>query len=224
MAYRGTPVDASTPVTIVGVVRHLRHREITRDLREQMYFPAQQSYRNPMAYAVRVEGPPASLTPAVREVLSELDPALPVYDIRPLTSYTADALAVRSFTMILAIAFAGSAVLLAAIGIYGVTAYSAGRRRREFGLRFALGARARQIAVLVIREAVRVTAAGALIGAIGAWATSGLLRAQIYGVSPVDPVSYSVGIAVVLLMALFASALPAYRAARTNPLDLLRVE
>jgi putative ABC transport system permease protein len=224
LADPGTTGYARTLVTIVGVVRHLRHREVTRDLREQMYFPAPQSYRNPMAYAVRVDGAPAAVASAVRQVLSELDPALPIHDVRPLSTYMGDALAVRSFTLVLALAFAASAVVLAAVGIYGVTAFSAARRRREFGVRFALGARTGQIAALVVGDATRIAAAGTLIGACGAAAASRLLRTQIYSVSPLDPLSYIVGIGVVLASALVASALPAYRAAHTSPLESLRLE
>jgi predicted permease len=220
----GTTGSARVTVTVVGVVRHLRHREITRDLREQMYFPAQQSYRNPMAYAVKGETDPAGLVQAVREALLHLDPALPMYDVRPLTSYTQDALAVRSFTLMLTLAFAGSALLLAAVGIYGVTAYAAAQRRREFGLRFALGARTRQVAQLVLRDAVLLTGGGAILGCAGALVAARLIRTQLYSVSPLDPVAYLGGALAVLAVAVLAAAIPAYRASRTSPLASLRAE
>jgi putative ABC transport system permease protein len=220
----GTTGSARTLVTVVGVVAHLRHRNITRDLGGQMYFPAPQSLRNPMAYVVRVDGDPASLTASIRRVMSALDPALPIYDVRPLTAYTREAMAVRSFTLAVAMVFAGSALLLAAVGIYGVTAFVSGQRRREFGLRFALGAGARQIARLVIGDAARLAIGGAVLGCAGAVVASRLLRTQIYSISHLDPAAYVVGLAVVVLAALAAAALPAYRAARADPLESLRAE
>jgi predicted permease len=211
-------------LTVVGVLRHVRHREITRDLREQMYFPAQQSIRNPMAYAVRATADPAQLASAVRRALAEVDPSLPIYDVRPLAAYTRDARAVRTFTLVLATAFAVSALLLAGVGIYGVTAYAAAGRRREFGLRFALGAQAQQVARLVFHDAVLLALAGGLLGCIGAALAAQLLRSQLYTVSPMDPATYAAGIAVVVGAAVVAAAIPAYRAVRTSPLESLRIE
>ena len=220
----GTTGIPRATVAVVGVVRHIRHREITRDLREQMYFPAQQSVRNPMAYVVRGASNAAATAAAVRKAIAEIDPALPIYDVRPLTAYTADARAVRTFTLVLAIVFAASALILAAVGIYGVTAYAAAGRQREFGLRFALGARGQQVAALVLRDALVMAAAGTVLGCTGALAAAPLIRTQLYAVSPLDPAAYAAGIAVVLIAAIVASCIPAIRAARTSPLQSLRME
>jgi putative ABC transport system permease protein len=220
----GTTGFPRVTVTIVGVVRHVRHREITRDLREQMYFPAQQSIRNPMAYVVKGAADPAQLAATVRRAVAAVDPALPIYDVRPLSAYTRDARAVRTFTLVLAISFAAAALLLAGVGIYGVTAYAAAGRRREFGLRFALGARSRQVFALVLRDALLLAAIGAVLGSIGAAAAVPLLRSQLYSVNPLHPLIYASGAAAVLLAAALASCLPAVRAARTSPLQSLRTE
>lgn len=220
----GTTGSAGVVVTVVGVVRHLRHREVTRDLREQMYFPAQQSSRNPMAYTVTSDVDPSSLVAAVRKTVAELDPTLPIYDVRPLRAYTADALAVRSFTLVLTTVFAASALILAAVGIYGVTAYAAAQRQREFGLRFALGARGRQVAALVVTDAVVLTGAGTILGCAGAFVAARALRTQLYSVSPGDPLTYVSGAMLVIAAAMLASAGPAYRAARTSPLESFRAE
>lgn len=220
----GTTGSPGTLVTVVGVVRHLRHRDITRELGGQMYFPARQSLRNPMAYVVRADTDPASLAGAIRSVMADLDPSLPIYDVRPLSSYTSGAMAVRSFTLSVAVVFAVSALALAAVGIYGVAACVAGQRRREFGLRCALGAGGRQIAQLVIGDAARLAIGGAILGCLGAAAMSRVMRTQIYSVSLLDPAAYLAGLVVVLLAAFVASALPAYRAARRDPLESLRTE
>lgn len=224
---KADPFTTGTPgvtVTIVGVVRHVRHREITRDLREQMYFPAAQSSRNPMAYVVKARTDPAELAASVRRVMAELDPTLPIYDVRPLATYTRDARAVRAFTLVLAVAFAGSAILLAAVGIYGVISYTAAGRRREFGLRFALGARAAQVAGLVLRDALVLAVIGTVLGCLGAAAAAPLLRTQLYSVSPFHPVAYAVGTVLILMASVVASCVPAFRAARTSPLQSLRRE
>ena len=177
-----------------------------------------------MAYVVRGASTAAATAAAVRKAIAEIDPALPIYDVRPLTAYTADARAVRTFTLVLAIVFAASALILAAVGIYGVTAYAAAGRQREFGLRFALGARGQQVAALVLRDALVMAAAGTVLGCTGALAAAPLIRTQLYAVSPLDPAAYAAGIAVVLIAAIVASCIPAIRAARTSPLQSLRME
>jgi predicted permease len=218
----GTTGSPNVTVTVVGVVRHLRHREITRDLREQMYFPAEQSLRNPMAYVVRASADPEQLVPAVRRLLQELDPALPIYDVRPLASYTSDAKAMRAFTLVLAGVFAGAALFLSCLGAYGVTAYAVAQRRREFGLRLALGATARQVIALVLREGGRVALIGAIGGIAGALAMAHLIRAQLYSVTPRDPATYLTGMGIVLLAMILACWIPAYRASRISPIESLR--
>jgi predicted lysophospholipase L1 biosynthesis ABC-type transport system permease subunit len=220
----GTTGSPNVTVTIVGVVRHLRHREMTRDLREQMYFPAEQSLRNPMAYAIRASADPGQLIPAVRRLLQELDPVLPIYDVRPLASYTSDAKAMRAFTLALAAVFAAAALFLSCLGAYGVTAYAVTQRRREFGLRLALGATARQVIALVLREGGRVAVIGAIAGTAGALTMAHLIRAQLYSVTPRDPATYLTGVALVLIAMIVACWIPAYRASRVSPIESLRAE
>ena len=177
-----------------------------------------------MAYVVKARTDPAELAASARRVMAELDPTLPIYDVRPLATYTRDARAVRAFTLVLAVAFAGSAILLAAVGIYGVISYTAAGRRREFGLRFALGARAAQVAGLVLRDAVVLAVIGTVLGCLGAAAAAPLLRTQLYSVSPFHPAAYAVGGILILMATVAASGVPALRAARTNPLQSLRME
>jgi predicted permease len=217
----GTTGSPRVPVTIVGVVRHLRHREVTRDLREQMYFPSQQSYRNPMAYAIKTAGVPADLAPAVRRAMLDIDRTLPIYDVRPLTTYTGAARATQRFTLVLALAFAGSALALAIVGIYGVTAFTAAQRRREFGVRMALGARGGQVAALAMSSTLRMAGIGAVAGCLGAAGLSRLIRSQMSTVSIADPLAYAGGVTVMLLATVLASALPAWRVARANPVESL---
>ena len=224
---KADPGTTGTPrvvVTVVGVVAHMRHREITRDLREQMYFPAEQSFRNPMAFAVRVSSDDQNVAGAVRGVLADLDPQRPIYDVRPLASYAANARSMRAFSMVIAVTFAVSALLLACLGVYGVTAYAVRQRRREFGVRLALGASARQMVGLVVREGCAVALGGALAGAGVALLVSRALAAQIYGVSPRDPATYALSVVLIIAAVLLASWIPARRAARTSPVESLRFD
>jgi hypothetical protein len=209
-------------VTIVGVVRHMRHRDLTRDLREQMYFPAAQSYRNPMTYVMHASAPLPDLVPHVRAAVAAIDPALPAYELRTFGSYTDAARAVRRFTLLLNAAFAVAALMLAAVGVYGVTRYAVICREREFGLRLALGARSPDVALMVLREGVALGACGAAIGCLGAAVAAYFIRLQLYNVSPADPAPYVAAAAAVMISALIASSVPASRAARATPVELLR--
>jgi predicted permease len=223
----GDPLTTGQPsvtVSIVGVVRHVRHRRPTEEVREQVYYPVRQAPRNPMAYVVRSSTDAAALAPQIRRTLAELDLRNPVYDVRPLAEYVGAARAARRFTMILAAAFALAALILAAIGVYGVTAYAVALRRRELGVRLALGATRRQVVRLVMGESVRLAAAGLVLGLIGAAIAAALLRTQLYGVTPRDPIAYAVAAPALAFAVALAAWLPARRATRVNPLESLRAQ
>lgn len=217
----GTP---STWVTVVGVVRHVRHRSPTEEVREQVYFPERQVPRNPFVVLVKGRGDSAALAGPIREIIRRLDAALPIYDVRPLAVYVTNARAIRRFTALLASVFASAALLLAAVGVYGVIAYSVAARRREFGVRVALGARASQVVTSVLQEGTALTATGLGIGlaaaVLGAW----WLRSQLYEVAPWDFPSLSATALVLGAAALLACMVPARRAARTDPAQVLRAD
>ena len=217
----GTP---STWATIVGVVRHVRHRSPIEEVRPQVYFPSRQVIRNPSVYLVRTTGDPATLAPAVREIVRALDPALPIYDVRPLTAYVDDARALRRFTVMMAALFAASALLLAAVGVYGVVAYSVTERHREFAVRLAVGARAVDVVRLVLGDVVMLTASGGVLGLIAATAVATWLRRELHGVAPWDPVAIGATIGILAAAAFAACAWPARRAIRTDPAAALRAD
>lgn len=210
--------------TVVGVVRHVRHRSLMEEVREQVYFPQRQINRNPEAYLVRGASDPAVLAAPIRRTLARLDPALPISEVRLLGDYVDAARGAQRFTMILAAAFAGVALLLACIGLYGVVAYSVAQRRREFGVRLALGALPRQVRNLVLREGVAVVAAGLAVGVPAAFWASRLLQSQLFGVTPRDAASYGIAVLILICVAVLASWLAARRATSASPLEVLRAE
>lgn len=215
----GTP---STWATVVGVVTHVRHRSPVEEVRDQVYFPARQITRNPSVYLLKATGDPAALVAVVHDAIRSLDPALPIYDVRPLAAYLDEARAIRSFTAFLAALFAAAALALATVGVYGVVAYAVTERRREFGVRIALGASARDVLRLVFREGATVTAVGLALGLAGAAVGSWWLRAQLVGVAPWDPLAMATTIAILTAASLLACAAPARRALRADPADVLR--
>jgi predicted permease len=214
----------STWVSVVGVVRHVRHRSLVRQLNEQVYFPLSQAFRNPVAYLVRSSGDPVALAPALRDAVRRVDPTLPIYEVQPLSAYLDRARSVQRFTMLLVGVFAATALVLAAIGVYGVIAYLVVERRREFGVRLALGATRSQIGALVLREGARLTAIGAGLGFVAAVAAGQLLSGLLYGVSPTDPVAYLLPLPVLALAALAACVWPVRRATAADVVEVLRAE
>jgi ABC-type antimicrobial peptide transport system permease subunit len=217
----GTP---GTWATVVGVVRHIRHRSPVEEVREQVYFSSRQVTRNPSVYLVKTGGDPTALVSAVREQLRALDPGLPLYDVRPLSAYVDDARALREFTAMLAALFALAALLLAAVGVYGLVAYSVTERHREFAVRVALGAHAVDVTRLVLGDAATLTATGAGVGLAAAIAGGTWLRRELYGVAPWDPVTVGATVAILATMSLVACAWPARRAIRADPAEALRGE
>jgi predicted permease len=211
-------------VTVVGVVRHIRHLDLTEEVREQVYFAVRQFPRNPMAYVLRTTTDAGALTPLARRALREIDPHLPIFDVRPLEATLTAARATQRFTMSLAALLAAVALCIACVGVYGVMAYSVARRRMEFGVRLALGARPASVISLVVREGAALALLGLALGALAAFNVTTLLSSQLYGVTARDGPSYAVALPALVLSALVACWLPARRATTANPLDALRAE
>ena len=191
---------------------------------DQVYFAERQVQRNPMAHVVRAGGDPAAMSAAVRQIVTTIDPQLPVYDLRPLDEYVVGPRAAQRFTTIIAAAFAVVALLLAAVGVYGVIAYAMTRRRYEFGVRLALGARPQQVTALVLREGALLAGVGLVLGLVCASVAARLLQSQLFAVSPGDVRSYLVAAVAIGIAALTACWLPARRASAISPLEAIRAE
>ena len=212
------------PMEVIGVVRHLRHRSLHDLGREQLFVSSRLWARNPASYVVRTDGDPAAVIAGVRDAVRRMDAALPIYDVRVLDEYLNAARAPSRFTMVIALAFAGVALLLACVGVYGVVAYVVGRRAHEFGIRRVLGAEQRAIVRLVLASALRLGAIGLALGAIATYGVARLLRSLLFGVTPTDPVAFAVAMTTLALAVALASWLPARRAARVPPMDVLRAD
>jgi putative ABC transport system permease protein len=210
--------------TVIGVAGDERIHGLALDVPPAVYLPVSQVPAASGSLLLRVAGDPTALAGAVRAIVRELDPALPVFGVEALRETVAGSLAQRRFTMIVLGSFAGLALVLAIVGVHGVLSYTVAQRTREIGIRMALGADARSVRALVVGHGVRLTGAGLVIGLAGALAASRSLTALLYGVGASDAATF-VSVAVVLgAVALAASYLPARRAARIPPQDALRQE
>ncbi|HEY9478707.1 MAG TPA: ABC transporter permease [Gemmatimonadaceae bacterium] len=207
---------------VVGVVGDVRYDTIDSLPKPDVYLSYYQSPRGRMMIYLRSAGDPLSLTPAARRVLREMAPDAPVYDARTLASRVADASAYARFSALLLAIFAGMALVLAAIGVYGVISYAAGQRTREIGLRVALGASPGSVVRLVVGQGLGIALAGLLVGLGGALLATRLLRSMLYDVAPSDPATFAGIVGLLVATVLAASWIPARRAAGVQPMEALR--
>lgn len=210
---------------VIGVAEDVKHEGvITESSRLVMYFPFLQQ---PLPFgflAVRAAGDPAELTAAVRDQLLALDPSIPISDVATLRERLRGSVADRRFQLTLLGLFALLALGLAGVGLYGVLAYMVGERTQEIGIRMALGAERGRVLTLVVRQGLRLAAAGLAAGLVLSLPAGRLLRSSLYGVTPADPVTYILIPAALLGVALLSSWLPARRATRVDPAVALRKE
>src|SRR5437773_1277899 len=209
--------------TIIGVAGDVRSYGLDVKPRPQIYTTVEQNTDNEMTLLVRAETvPAASLERATRADIKSLDPALPLANFRTMEGLLANAVARPRFTTFLLSLFAITALLLTAVGLYGVVAYATSQRTREIGIRIALGASGGNVLALVIRQGMLPALIGLAIGLAGALALTRLLVNQLYEVKTTDPLTFICVTAVLLLVALAACFLPASRAARVDPMEALR--
>ncbi len=210
------------PKQIVGVVGNIRHGAFSESAAPEAYVPVAQFPLNDMAVLLRARGNPYAAAAALRERVRQIDPAIPVEDVRTLDDYLRLSASPRSFLVWVLAAFAASALLLAAIGLYGVLSYSIACRRHEFGVRMALGSGRWSVMRLVLREGLAIAAAGVLAGLGLTLAASRGLARWLYDTSPTDSASLACAAAVLLAAAVAACWAPARRASRVDPIASLR--
>ena len=209
---------------IVGVVEDVLFSGRTEDAFRATYFPHAQQPVREMSMMVRTSGEPMELASALRAEVAAMDPRLPVDEVATLEGLLLEDEAVRRALAVLTGFFAGSALLLAAIGVYGVMSFTVGQRTRELGIRMALGAQASHVRRMVLRRGIALALLGLLAGLAGATALSGVLRGMLFEVRPADPITLAAVSLFLGVVALIACWLPARRATRVDPLASLRGE
>jgi putative ABC transport system permease protein len=219
------PQPASVVMEIVGVVRQTKGRPDDPQELMQVTAPLAQLPRGDTFLVVQaIAGPPAALVPAIRDIVVRYDPNVPVRRIRTLEDLLEERTAGYWFRAVTVTTFAGLALVLAMVGVFGVLAYSVEQRSRELGVRIALGATTRNVLTLVLAGAGRVIAAGIVIGVAGAAMLARSISTFLYGVQPLDTATFGLVVVLVAVTAMIATVVPALRALQLDPVVTLRSE
>jgi ABC-type antimicrobial peptide transport system permease subunit len=218
-------------LNVIGMVADERHNGVTGTVKEKFFVPHSQWHiatggnviRGGFV-VVRTAGDPMALAGPVRAAIREMDSNLPVANIRPMSEVVSTALATPRLTGFLLGTFAAIALTLAAVGIYGVLSYLVARRTHEIGIRLAVGADRMQVLTMVLKQGLTLAGSGIVVGLIAAFLLTRLMQSLLYQVRPTDPITFVAVSAALIVVALIASALPAFRATRVSPLIALRTE
>jgi putative ABC transport system permease protein len=208
--------------TIVGIVGDVRHEALNEPVEPFLYVPEAQWPFDEPTFVIRTAGSQTNIASTVRETIRSVDATLPIFDSHPLASVVAASVAEERFLVRILSLFSLLAVLLSAIGIYGVVAYGVEQRRRELGVRLALGASRDRVLGLILRDGMRLAMIGAVLGVAGAVALTRLLESVLFGVAPTDPLTLVVVTLALLGVAVVASLAPAIRASRLHPTAVMR--
>jgi predicted permease len=211
-------------VEIVGVIRNERVRELDAATPEVLYVALLQSPRRELKLIVRTQDDPSSAMPGIREAVRQVDPHLPLGDVRTMEQVKQRTLSTRTEPAWIIGAFAATAAVLAALGLYGVLSHAVNQRRREIGIRMALGAGMRDVLAHVLRNAAWMVVLGLGLGLAGAFALTRIIKTLLFEVSVLDPLAFGVAAATMLVIGLVASLVPASRASRVDPVAALRSE
>jgi putative ABC transport system permease protein len=235
--WKGSPVgrrvnpgfaDPKVWSTIIGVVEDTKNSGMDKPASPELYLQAHQlaqfGLSTNMSFVVRTDGDPRALGASIRAAVREIDPSLPVYGLSPMSEVVAKSMVQPRFLSLLLATFSGISLFLAAIGIYGVMAYSVAQRTQEIGVRMALGAQRLHVLRLVFSQGFVLLMIGMVIGLGGAFALTRLLRTLLFEITPTDPLTYSGVVALLVIVAFLACYVPARRATKVDPLVALRYE
>ena len=211
-------------LTVVGVVRHVRNRTLEARSRIELYVPENQVPYNGMTLAIRASTSPLSLVPTIQREVASIDPDLPVYRVRTMNEVMGESLQRRRLALTLLGGFAAVALLLAAIGIYGITSNGVAQRKTEIGVRMALGANRRQVLGMIVRTGMTTIAIGLAIGVVLSLTLTRLMSSLLFSVHASDPLALAGAALVLIFAALIAILIPARRATMVNPMSALRYE
>jgi len=215
------PADPNTHFTVVGVAGDVRHTSLN-DAFPAVYYSAAYRQWPTMDFVVRTGGKPEALLPGVRQIIHDTDPELPLASVRTMEGWVSNSAAQPRLNAVLVAIFAGIALTIAAVGVYGVLAYAVNQRTREIGLRLALGAQRSGVLRWIVGQGMMVACAGILVGLAGAFALSRALGTLLFGIEPHDPWTFGVSAGALLLIALAACLVPARRASNVDPMVALR--
>ncbi len=215
--------------TIIGITKNTRNMGLETETKAEMYLPEKQSnfdfsWYEPQDLAIRTTSDPMNIVTSARQIIRSIDPDLPVSNVISMDDLVAKEFAQRRFTMILLAAFAGLALLLACLGIYGVLSYFVNQQIPEIGVRLALGAQPQSILLLVLKRGMTMALLGILFGTIGAVALARVMKGLLYGVTATDPWTFMIVVATLVVTALAASILPGRRAMKIDPITALHYE
>jgi len=214
------------PLQVVGVVDDARYSSVRADKPPTvyMYYRQRPDMKNAPTFYVRTASAPAAITPSIREIVRDIDPRMPVYSVTTQSDQIAMSLRRERLFAELASLLGMIAVLLSAIGLYGLLAYGVARRTPEIGLRMAIGASRGSVQWMILRESMALAAAGVLLGVPGALAGTRVLQSLLFGLAARDPATITAAASAMFVLAALASYVPARRAARVDPLVALRAE
>jgi putative ABC transport system permease protein len=209
---------------IVGIVGDIRNSDLVKPPAAAYYVPLPQLMWGPPTLIVRTPGAPNAIAGEIGKILASMDPDAPLYDVRTMEDYLALDLGRARFQTVLLGLFAAIALLLTAVGLYGVMSYTVVQRTPEIGVRMALGANKNDVLRMILARSFCMTGFGLLFGIFGAFALSQLLSSLLYEVKPVDPTTFIIVALLLGAVSLVASSVPAWRAARVDPMVALRYE
>jgi putative ABC transport system permease protein len=209
---------------IVGIARNAKYRNLREPPLTFIYLPLGQEYQPGMTLMVRTQSDPSAFVGSLRNEMRALSKDVPVFSVQTMTDRIGGQLSAERMIAVVLSIFGGIALLLAAIGVYGLTAYSVAQRNREIGIRMALGAERKDILKLIVRQGFALVLFGTSVGLLLSLAFTRLLQTLLFGVSPTDPLTFGMILALMLVVGLLACYLPARRATKVDPLVALRYE
>jgi predicted permease len=221
----GIDPGTKTDITIVGVSRSTKYESMREEIPPELFTPYyQREFANGLTIYLRTVQNPELVFGEVRKLVHDLDPNLPMFGMTTLERQQEDSLVTERLVATLSTGFGILATLLAAVGLYGVMAYTVARRTREIGIRMAIGAARTDVLWLIMREVLLMLAAGVLVAFPAAWALTQSVRSQLYGIQPVDPLSIVIATLLIATVAVAAGVMPAKRASKVDPMCALRYE
>jgi predicted permease len=216
--------EGTTWKEIVGVAADIRNATLRRQPRAAYYVPQTQVPFNQMVAVVKTNSEPRSFIPAVTKQVAAMDQDIPLYAVKSMEEYMSASVAAPRFSTTLLSIFAGVALVLTIVGLYGVMSYSVAQRTNEIGIRLALGAQSRDVLLMVVKQGSALILLGLVIGLAGAYALTRLIESLLFGVTAKDPFTFGAAAVLLAVVALLACYVPAWRATKVDPMEALRCE